>query len=268
MPKPRILIVSQGIAPYLPADEISSAGRELAVGAHGNGYEVRTFMPRYATVNERRNQLHEVIRLSGMNIMVGEAEHPLMLKVASMQPSRIQVYFIDNDDFFQNTGDTDVYGVSQPDVDRRAVFFARGTVETVKKLRWEPAIVHVDGWMSALTPLYLRRLAADEGLLGDVKIVYSVLPGVSESPMDAELLGRILADAASPCELPDGISATAALHRLAIAHSDAVVFHTADIDENLAGYARSLGLPVLDATADDFDQSKLAELYKKLTVNE
>ncbi|MDE5795637.1 MAG: glycogen/starch synthase, partial [Muribaculaceae bacterium] len=130
----RILLVSQEIAPYVPSGDIASLTRNIAQGVHSRASEVRTFMPKYGTVNERRNQLHEVIRLSGMNIPIDDNDHPLIIKVASLQPSRIQVYFIDNDDYFQKCDDdADAVGTNRTDNDERTLFFARGTIETVKK---------------------------------------------------------------------------------------------------------------------------------------
>ena len=162
--------MSQEIAPYLPKGELSNLGRELPQAMQAAGYEVRTFMPKYGAVNERRNQLHEVIRLSGLNIPISDADHPLILKVASMQPSRIQVYFVDNDDYFlKSDDDSDDVGSNRDDNDERAIFFARGTMETVKKLRWEPDIIHCSGWVTSLVPMYLRRMYADDPSFADAR---------------------------------------------------------------------------------------------------
>ena len=151
----KVLYISQEIAPYLPETPMSVAGRTLPQSAQENGYEVRTFMPKYGSINERRNQLHEVIRLSGMNVVIDDTDHPLIIKVATLQPTRMQVYFIDNDDYFQFSPDKILEIVSSPeDNDERIMFFARGVIETVRKLRWNPAIIHCLGWTSALVPLY------------------------------------------------------------------------------------------------------------------
>ena len=163
MAKPRILYITEEITPYLPDSANARLGRDLPVMSQGGGYEVRIFMPRFGTINERRNQLHEVIRLSGMNISIADTDHPLIIKVASMHPSRIQVYFVDNDDYFQRlASDSDPLGTNRADNDERAIFFTRGTMETVRKLQWDVRIVHCMGWMSALSTLYLRRLYDSE----------------------------------------------------------------------------------------------------------
>ena len=139
MAKKRVLFISQEIVPYLPESEMANIGRFLPQGIQEKGKEIRTFMPRYGCINERRNQLHEVIRLSGMNLIINDTDHPLIIKVASIQSARMQVYFIDNDDYFQRKHTiADEKGAFLPDNDERSIFFARGVFETVRKLRWLP----------------------------------------------------------------------------------------------------------------------------------
>ena len=139
MAKKRVLFISQEIVPYLPESEMANIGRFLPQGIQDKGKEIRTFMPRYGCINERRNQLHEVIRLSGMNLIINDTDHPLIIKVASIQAARMQVYFIDNEDYFQRKHTiSDEEGNFFPDNDERSIFFARGVFETVRKLRWAP----------------------------------------------------------------------------------------------------------------------------------
>ena len=134
----KVLYISQEITPYLAPDVMSTLGRMIPQGIQERGYEVRTFMPRYGCINERRNQLHEVIRLSGLNIAIDDTDHPLIIKVATLQPSRMQVYFIDNDDYFlRHTGEGLETDIMPDDNDERCIFFTRGVIETVRKLRWE-----------------------------------------------------------------------------------------------------------------------------------
>ena len=159
MENKKLLYISQEIAPYLPDSPLALFGRDLPQKVQEKGFEVRTFMPKYGCINERRNQLHEVIRLSGMNIIIDDSDHPLIIKVATLQPSRMQVYFIDNDDYFQRAGAKELETVSSPgDNDERMMFFARGIIETVKKLRWDPAVIHCTGWISTLVPMYVKRM--------------------------------------------------------------------------------------------------------------
>ena len=149
----KVLFIAQEITPYLPDSEIATLCRNLPQGIQERGHEIRTFMPKYGNINERRNQLHEVIRLSGMNLIINDTDHPLIIKVASIQSARMQVYFIDNDDYFQRKQVlTDDNGNEFEDNDERSIFFVRGVMETVKKLRWAPDIIHCHGWLTALAP--------------------------------------------------------------------------------------------------------------------
>ena len=175
MDKLRILFVSQEITPYLPESHMGKIGRYLLQGIQEKGKEIRTFMPRYGNINERRNQLHEVIRLSGMNLIINDADHPLIIKVASIQQARMQIYFIDNEDYFQRKFTLrDKKGDFFEDNDERAIFFGRGVLETVKKLGWAPDIVHCHGWMASLLPLYIKKAYKDNPLFSDTKVVYSI----------------------------------------------------------------------------------------------
>ena len=150
----KILYVCQEITPYLPETEASGLCRALTQAMQERGNEIRTFMPRYGCINERRHQLHEVIRLSGMNLIIDDNDHQLIIKVASIPAARVQSYFIDNDDYFSRKFVlTDEEGKAFPDNDERAIFFARGVLETVKKLRWTPTVVHCHGWFSSVIPV-------------------------------------------------------------------------------------------------------------------
>lgn len=181
----KVLFINQEIMPYLPESEMAKAGLELPKGIQEKGYEVRTFMPKYGNINERRNQLHEVIRLSGMNLIIDDTDHPLIIKVATLQPTRMQVYFIYNDDYFQRSPDKELETVQSPEVnDERCIFFVRGTIETVKKLRWEANIVHCQGWLSTLAPLYLKKVYADDPSFRNSKIVYSLFGSSFEGTLD------------------------------------------------------------------------------------
>ncbi len=175
MEKKKILYISQEITPYLPENDMSEISRYLPQGIQERGREIRTFMPRYGCVNERRNQLHEVIRLSGMNLVINDTDHPLIIKVASIQAARMQVYFIDNEDYFHRKCIlTDEHGNEFTDNDERAVFFARGVLETVIKLRWAPDIIHCHGWLTSLIPLYIKKYYYNNPLFRNSKVVYSV----------------------------------------------------------------------------------------------
>ena len=171
----RILFISQEIYPYLAEENpIRLLCRQLPEYFQSHGYETRTFMPKFGDINERRNQLHEVIRLSGMNLIIEESDHPLLIKVASIQSARIQIYFIDNDDLFhRRKGVVDEHGVEYADNDDRVIFYARGVIETVKKLRWTPNVIVCSGWMSALAPLYLKKAFNDEPFFAKMSPYFS-----------------------------------------------------------------------------------------------
>lgn len=176
MEKSRVLYITHEMVPYMQSEtELAKASRELPQGMQERGWEIRNFMPRFGCINERRHQLHEVIRLSGMNIIVNDTDQPLIIKVASIPAGRIQVYFIDNEEFFQRKhilyDDADHFFA---DNDERSIFFCKGVLETVKKLGWTPDIVHCHGWMSALVPFYLRTVFKNDPVFSGAKIVFSM----------------------------------------------------------------------------------------------
>lgn len=266
MAKPRILYITEEIYPYLPETPNSLLGRELPRLSQDDGYEVRIFMPRFGTVNERRNQLHEVIRLSGINIPIDDADHPLIIKVASMHPSRIQVYFIDNDDYFQRLdSDVDPIGSNRPDNDERAIFFTRGTMETVRKLRWEASVVHCMGWMSALAPIFIRRLFRTDPAFRGAHIVFTVLPGQAPPELDPRMVEKLRAEglkAADLTDLAENPSDARALYRLAIRSSDAVIIADPAADD-LAEFAAALGKKVMKAP-ENADPRIFVDFYNSL----
>jgi starch synthase len=243
----KVLFISQEITPYLGETKLSKIGRFLPQGIQERGKEIRTFMPRYGCINERRNQLHEVIRLSGMNLIIDDTDHPLIIKVASIQSARMQVYFIDNDDYFQRKFVTsDANGREFADNDERALFFARGVIETVKKLRWAPDIVHCHGWMSALVPVYLRSIYHDDPLFHNYKIVYSVYNNDFVNPFRTTFADKLRFDGIDGENLkmvkkPDFINVS----KLAIKYSDGIIIGSENINEELSKYISTVNKPVL-----------------------
>ena len=182
----KILFINQEITPYVPDTNLSLMGKALPQAMQENGHEIRTFMPKWGTINERRGQLHEVIRLSGMNLIIDDTDHPLIIKVATINGTRIQVYFIDNDDYFtRRQMAQDENGIDYPDNGERAIFFARGVLETVKKLRWVPDIIHVQGWMGAVVPLYIKTAYHDEPSFANTKVVTSLFPKSLTADLDS-----------------------------------------------------------------------------------
>lgn len=250
----KVLFISQEITPYLAPDSLSTFCRDLPQGIQEKGIEVRTFMPRYGSINERRNQLHEVIRLSGMNIIIDDTDHPLVIKVATLQPSRMQVYFIDNDDYFLRHSSDGLETISLFDEnDERSIFFVRGVLETVKKLRWIPSLIHCTGWLTALAPLFLKKLYADDPSFSDVKIVYSVF----NQPFPGELnsdMARKVSDPALSAEdlhhLTDGPIDFIALNKLGMDFADAICLSSPDVPQQLVDYAHASGKPLLEYPGD------------------
>lgn len=196
MDKPKVLYISQEIMPYLPESPISEMSRNLPQGIQERGREIRTFMPRFGVINERRHQLHEVIRLSGMNLIINDIDHPLIIKVASIQQARMQVYFIDNEEYFKRKSlftDPET-GKLHPDNDERMIFFGRGVLETVKKLGWSPDIIHCMGWMTGLVPLYLKTLYKDDPMFTNSKVVFSVYEPKLKGKLDKDLAQKVMYD--------------------------------------------------------------------------
>ena len=254
----KILYICQQIMPYLAENEESRLCRQLSQAMQEHGNEIRTFMPRYGCVNERRNQLHEVIRLSGMNLIINDDDHQLIIKVSSIPAARIQIYFIDNDDFFSRKAVlTDEAGKEFEDNDSRRLFFARGVLETVKKLQWKPSVVHCQGWFSALAPLYLRNMFKDDPILCDAKIVVSLYEDRFSTPLDSSLAEKLENEGVegdfSNLKSPSYEN----LMRFVIENIDGVVVGSEKADMSLVEFARERGKAVLDyqspEDADFFD---------------
>lgn len=249
----KILYVCQEIMPYLPESELSGLSRRLAQAMQERGNEIRTFMPRYGCINERRNQLHEVIRLSGMNLIIDDNDHQLIIKVASIPSARIQIYFIDNDDFFARKAVlTDEQGEAFADNDERAIFFARGVLETVRKLNWAPTVVHCMGWMSAVAPIYLKKVFNDDPLFRDVKVVVTLCDDRFARPLAANFAEKIANEGVKDKKLAAlAVPSYENLYRFVIDYADGIVVASADADKELVEYARSSGKPMLDYRRPD-----------------
>ena len=261
----KVLFITQEITPYVSESEMANIGRNLPQAIQEKGREIRTFMPKWGNINERRNQLHEVIRLSGMNLIIDDTDHPLIIKVASIQSARMQVYFIDNDDYFQNRLQTaDENGVEYDDNDSRAVFYARGVLETVKKLRWIPDVIHCHGWMSALTALYIKRMYAVDPCLKDAKIVYSIYNDDFKTPFRKEFASKLKMDGAKDSDLK-GIKADTSftgLTKLAIDFADGVIQGSETINQDVLDYiATKKHTPFLPYQSSDVYMDKFNEFY-------
>jgi starch synthase len=244
----KVLYVSQEITPYLPETEMSIIGRNLPQAIQERGREIRTFMPKYGCINERRNQLHEVIRLSGMNIIIDDSDHPLIIKVASIQTARMQVYFIDNEDYFQRKFlFSDDKGEFFDDNDERAIFFARGVIETVKKLQWPPNIIHCHGWFSSLLSLYIKKLYDDDPVFQNSKVIISLYNNNQfVKPLNKSFRRKLSMDGLSDVDLklldnPSYLNYC----KLVINMSDGVIMGSQDIHPDIINHAEKSGKPIL-----------------------
>lgn len=267
MEKTKVLFIHQEIAPYLKETPMSLIGRYLPQGIQEKGKEIRIFMPRFGNVNERRNQLHEVIRLSGMNMIINDTDHLLIIKVASIQKARIQIYFIDNDDLFTKRKYTiaDKNEVFYEDNDDRTVFFSRGVIETVKKLNWPPDIIHCNGWMTSMVPLFIKRVFKDNPLFSDSKVVYSIydddFEGSFRNGMDKKLkMPGIVQKELKWLKKPT----FANVEKTALDFSDAIVFASKNINPEVEEYARSLGKPILEYPGEENYVDAYNDFYDKI----
>ena len=256
----KILYVSSEVIPYLPETEISSISFEAPRMVNSKGGQTRIFMPRYGNINERRHQLHEVIRLSGMNLVINDLDMPLIIKVASIPKERMQVYFIDNDDYFKRKATlTDDKGKMFPDNDERAIFFAKGVIETVKKLNWSPDVIHIHGWMASLLPLYLRRYYGKEPLFSHSKIVTSVYEQGFEGSLDSKMIDKVRFDALDEESIDDLKDPSYVnVMKVATKHSDAIIFGSQTIPDDLVAYIKTLDKPTLEYQSPD----EFAPAYK------
>ncbi len=264
MKENKILYVSSEVVPYLEENEISSASYDIPKMINDIGGQIRIFMPRYGNINERRHQLHEVIRLSGMNLVINDVDMPLVIKVASIPKERIQVYFIDNDEYFKRKAIyEDEEGNLFEDNDERAIFFAKGVVETIKKLNWIPDIIHVHGWLSSLLPLYMKHYYANDKLFEDTKIVTSVYQQAFDGTLSIELKEKLLFD-----KIPVDIVASLDcpncenVMKSAIENSDAVVIASEDISPTLTEFIESSGKPFLPFVPKESFAKAYTDFYK------
>jgi len=242
----KILFITQEMLPFVPETDTAEMGRYLPQAVQEKSREIRSFMPKWGTINERRNQLHEVIRLSGINIVVDDTDHPLVIKVASITAARMQIYFIDNDDFFEKRKmATDDDGKEYEDNAERAAFYARGVLETIKKLKWTPDIIHCQGWMGSFVPLYIKTAYAEEPSYRDCKVIFTPYTQTLNAPIPANM-DSIIAFRNATISATRGLGEkklVPMLNKLGIKFADGIGFLAEDVE--LTKYAESLGKPCL-----------------------
>ncbi|RLD51613.1 MAG: glycogen synthase [Bacteroidetes bacterium] len=253
MENKKILYISQEITPFLPETEMSLICRHLPQGIQESGKEVRVFMPRFGTINERRNQLHEVIRLSGMNLIIDDTDHSLIIKVTSIQQARMQVYFIDNEEYFKRKfifENED--GKFFKDNDERMIFFNRGAIETTKKLRWTPDIIHCHGWFSALSPVFIKKSYKNDPLFKNAKIIYSLYNDEFSGELNSAFKKKLdyYGIKSSDLNLLKPVNYIN-LQKTAINNSDAVILGNETINEEILEYAEKSGKKILPYKSED-----------------
>jgi starch synthase len=259
----KVLFVCSEIYPYLPESDMANIGRFLPSGTQEKKKEIRAFMPRYGCINERKNQLHEVIRLSGMNLIISDVDRPLIIKVASIASARTQVYFIDNEDYFKRRQlERDDNGKFFEDNDERAIFFARGVLETVKKLRWAPDIIHCHGWISHLLPVYLKKAYRDDPIFTNSKVVLSFYDNTPNEMFCKDFQQKALFGGVTEKDLdllkdPSGIN----LAKTAAKFADGVILAGENVPTSLVSYCRDRGLPVLKSKAKSIADGSYIDEY-------
>ncbi|MCX6242298.1 MAG: glycogen/starch synthase [Bacteroidetes bacterium] len=270
MEKTKVLFVTQEITPYLKDSHMGMIGRYLPQGIQEKGREIRTFMPRYGNINERRNQLHEVIRLSGMNLIIDDTDHPLIIKVASIQQARMQIYFIDNEDYFQRKYTFhDKNNKFFPDNDERSIFYSRGVIETVKKLGWGPDIIHCHGWMASLVPLYIKKAYCDNPLFSDTKIIISLYDDDFTEIMNKNFGEKVRLDGINVKDLKHYKTANFVnLMKSAIDFSDGVIIGSPSVNPELMDYLKSTDKPFLSFQPMDKYVDAFSDFYDELLVAE
>ena len=259
----RVLFVNSEMLPYLPESPIAAIARQLPQSIQECKKEIRSFLPRYGFINERKNQLHEVIRLSGMNIIISDVDHPLVIKVASIAAARIQVYFIDNEEYFRRKQTfCDADGKFFDDNDERTAFFARGVLETTKKLRWAPDIIHCHGWISHLVPAYLKKAYKDDPIFSSSKIVLSLYNDTPQEAFAAAFAEKAAFGGLGAADLPhlakaDGIG----LAKTAIQYADGVILGSPDVDPALVKFCKACKVPVLEYNAKAMEDGSYIDAY-------
>ncbi|MEP7263566.1 MAG: glycogen/starch synthase [Bacteroidota bacterium] len=270
MRKARVLFISSEIHPYLDLNEQSKVARFLPQGIQEKGKEIRTFMPRFGCINERRHQLHEVIRLSGMNLIINDSDHPLIIKVASIQAARMQVYFIDNEEYFQRKS---IYGDAEGDFskdnDDRTIFFCRGVLETVKKLGWAPDIIHCHGWMTSLVPMFVKTSYKDDPMFHNSKVVYSLYNDGFNEKFSTNYGKKMIMEGLTEEDVKDlkepgfaGITASA------MKWSDAVIVGTENLDPLVDKDVKKLSKPVLGYHTPDTYIDAIDQFYEEVLLED
>ena len=259
--------MTQEMNPYTDLTEVSQVVKKLPQFSQESGMEIRVLMPRFGVINERRHRLHEVVRLSGMNIIVDEDDYPLIIKVASLPGARLQVYFLDNEEFFRRKHIfEDDKGNPFDDNQDRMVFFCKGVLETVKKFGWPPDIIHCHGWMTSLIPFYLRTVYKDDPIFNNAKVLYSVYNNTLESSFDKRFFNKASINNLEPDDLKNFANGKGGikLHKGAAAYADAIIHGSENLDSAIAQDIDAVTVPVLEYKDEDSYLPAYIDFYKDL----
>ena len=270
MQKKRVLYVSQEISPYTGETTMGELASLLPQKTQESGKDIRMFLPRFGTINERRHQLHEVIRLSGMNLIIDDFDHQLIIKVASIQKLRLQVYFIDNDEYFpKKQMFDDLDGNFMTNNDERMIFYCKGVIETVRKLGWAPDIIHCQGWFASLVPMYIKKLYADDPLFENVKVIYSVFDksfeGVLSDTLPAKLLYERLEEADVARIQESNINN---LHKFAVDYADAIVQASPEMDKDVLEHIKKSEKPFMEYPGEEDYIDAYQDFYSQFIEEE
>jgi starch synthase len=270
MSKKRILFIATEMSPYLELTEFAGMVNRLAIKSNDTGLEVRCIMPRFGVINERRHRLHEVVRLSGINVSVDNDDYPLQIKVASLPNARLQVYFLENEDFFKRKqifhDDNEEWF---DDNGLRTIFFCKGALETVKKFGWAPDVVHCSGWMSSLVPAYIKTAYKREPVFGNSKIVFTIAENTFEEKLSPDFIKKALINAnikEKDLDTAKELDNTA-LYRLGATHADAITFGSEDVNPKLiTEFGKAKGKKIVSFKGLDTDLSEYMDLYESLSL--
>ncbi|MFN5421642.1 MAG: glycogen/starch synthase [bacterium] len=265
--KKRILFIANEMSPYVELTEFSEMVNKLAIKANDTSFEVRCIMPRFGTINERRHRLHEVVRLSGINITIENDDYPLQIKVASLPNARLQVYFLDNEDMFRRKYIFhDEHDKWYDDNGIRSIFFCKSALETVKKFGWPPDIIHCSGWMTSLVPLFLKTAYKKEPVFSNSKILFTIGQNTFKEKLNANFLKLCLINiGVKEKDLePYSELTNTALFKGAATYADAISFGDDQVDKKLLeAFSKVKGKKVIPF-APDSDLTEYLQLYSDL----
>ena len=270
MEKKKILYVSQEIFPYMGESDMGSLSGNLPQLMQENGKDIRIFLPRFGTVNERRHQLHEVIRLSGMNLIIDDFDHQLIIKVASIQQQRMQVYFIDNEEYFpRRQMFHDPEGIFLSNNDERMIFYCKGVIETVRKLGWAPDVIHCQGWFTSLVPMYIKKLYSGDPLFENTKVIYSVFNNGYKGKLSDSIIDKLLFENLEPKDLTGLKNLNInTLNKFAISYSDAVVQASTKINKTVFNNIQDSGKLFLEFPGNEEYEEEYLDFYENFINQE